>query len=189
MTGERQCGKRLRDIAPDHLERYLWAGRVLRGRIGSGRVLDVASGIGYGSYLLAEAGFSVDAVEISAAARAIWERHYRHPNVRFIQADALKTPLGGYDAIVSFETIEHIAEPERLIAKFDAPLVLASVPNEDVVPYTRKAFPFHKRHYTKEEFRALFNGKKKMFTQHGKWRDCAVTKGGAGRVLCMVVEK
>lgn len=189
LSCERQHGKTLNKIAPDHISRYLWAAEFLKRRLECGRILDIACGTGYGSYLLAQGGFHVDAVDISEKARRFQEKYYAHPNVRFILGDALTVPLGRYDAIISFETIEHIEKPHKLIERFDAPIVIVSVPNEAVNPYNKEDFPYHFRHYCKEELDFLLPGKKTWFTQHGKWEDFGVTEGDDGKVLIVALEK
>lgn len=186
---ERQNGRSLDAISNDHLARYVWAANVLRSKIGTGRVLDAASGVGYGSFLLAEAGFQVDALDIAPKAQQIQKECYNHKNVAFHLCDIAKTSLERYDAIVSFETIEHLPHPEDFIKKWDARIILASVPNETALPYSHEAFPFHYRHYTKDQFSDLLPGKKQWFTQYGKFQLYKIHPGHTGRTLLALIEK
>jgi hypothetical protein len=60
--------------------------------------------------------------------------------------------------LVSFETLEHLDAPETVLA-IPAPLIIASVPNEERYPFSAERFAGdrypHKRHYTPREFQDL----------------------------------
>src|SRR3569832_840889 len=105
-TGERFVPELQGNIAEEHLHRYALAGVLTKGM----RVLDVASGEGYGSALLARSAASVLGVEIDAASVAHAQGRYRMPNLEFRQGNALAIPApdAEFDAVVSFETIEHL---------------------------------------------------------------------------------
>lgn len=139
-----------------HVVRYLSVRDLCKGK----RVLDVACGEGYGSALLGEWGAAeVLGVDISAdaivAARALFER----PGVSFIEGDvcALTNVLGDvprFDLIVSFETMEHLADVSGFvggIARYQAEggVVVISCPNDHIEEAKN---PFHRRLYTLEEF-------------------------------------
>jgi len=99
---------------------------------------------------------TVLAIDRDAETLAFAEKHYKNGNVRFMQRDlANGAPLPDRQAAVSFETIEHIEDPRPLLKSLRqaAPLLLASVPNEEVFPW--KNYAFHYRHYTKDEFTEL----------------------------------
>ena len=151
---ERQLATSLSGIRNDHLARYLWASE----RLGdSGHVIDAACGCGYGSSILADRGFSVTAFDIApdaiGYARSRWDRRAMDWRV----CELSSAEFTASDAVVSFETIEHLADPRSFLAaaRASAPRLIASVPNEDVIPFVRKRFPFHHRHYTVDEFAAL----------------------------------
>jgi len=152
IDGERQVAPTRAGIRRDHVARYEWAA----GRIKSGRVIDLACGIGYGTQLMAERGLSVTGIDIDAGAIAYARKHYAYKGAYYSRADASKLPrLGAFDAAVCFETIEHVADPQPLLQALHkaAPLLIASVPNEDVMPYTGQQF--HVRHYTPGQFALL----------------------------------
>lgn len=112
----------------------------------------MACGIGYGSQILKDAGHNVTGYDKDPEALEYGREHYPRANYRL--ADGV-VPLKTFDAGVCFETIEHIEDPRPLLLSFrGAPLLLASVPNESVMPYGR-GYAFHFRHYTRAEFRAL----------------------------------
>src|SRR3972149_2197628 len=87
-------------VEREHLARYAWAARWVRGR----SVLDVACGAGYGSAILLRAGArSVVAVDRSAPALAFAAQTYAGP--RYVLADAGALPLKdrAFDVVVSLE--------------------------------------------------------------------------------------
>ena len=141
-------------IEDEHLARYRWASRVVRGRA----VLDVASGTGYGSAELVAAGArSVASIERNAAALAFARTTYRAP--RYVRADAQVLPLraGAVDVVVSLETIEHLDDPARFLAEVrrvlrrDGILVLSS-PNPERTDGTN---PYHVHEMPLEELTGL----------------------------------
>mgnify|MGYP001244144775 CR=1 FL=1 len=97
-----------------HLRRYDFAGRYARGA----RVLDAACGTGYGSRVLLDAGAgSVLGIDIDAGAVAYARGRFAAERVWFDRADATRTGLaaGSFDLVTSFETIEHVPDPEALV--------------------------------------------------------------------------
>lgn len=150
----RQCGP-IEQIREDHVNRYLFAAEYLQKEIPTGsRVLDIACGCGYGSWLLHGAGFVVTSVDISDEAISYAQKHYQGPT--YLQKDCYEVE-GNWDAVVSFETLEHLARPEVVLRNAKAPLLIASVPNENQYPFSPEAFKDdaypHLRHYTPEQFR------------------------------------
>ena len=152
-SGERQVAPDISGIRRDHVARYEWARDLLLERKPRGKIVDVACGIGYGAHLLAQAGFSVLAIDRDAEAIAYGREHYAHPNLTFRVDDATKlTQLQNCDAATCFETIEHLDHPLLLLKELRAaPLLLASVPNEDHFPHNC-GIKFHVRHYTRAQF-------------------------------------
>ena len=99
-----------------HLERYRFAARHAR----PGRLLDLACGVGYGTRLVADAGAGVEralGVDVAEDAVAYARAHYAREGVEFVVSDGLAfADPGGFDTIVSLETLEHVPDPERLVA-------------------------------------------------------------------------
>jgi len=105
-----------------HLGRYHWATKVLSAHLPN-KILDIACGAGYGSFILAShinqatvtgADYDIRGVEL---ARRTYERHnlsYVHGNIVTWENKSGESsePLGSYDAIVSFDTIEHLLHRE-----------------------------------------------------------------------------
>lgn len=196
----RQMAHNLNQIAHDHLERYWWAQRWLQGHFlrthhkGTPRILDAACGCGYGSKLLASVGFEVVGVDIAPEAINFAKEHYSHDGLTYHVGDlSMMTPnaLGEFDAVVSFETIEHIQKIQQVIHLFKAvaPLALVSSPNEEVYSF-RKTKPLgHVRHYTPDEFNQLLNPTQILFqgAQSDK-NNSEVREGEDGRFMVWAIQ-
>jgi len=149
---ERQVSPTLAGIRHDHVARYRWAAALL---MHSSEVVDFACGCGYGTQVLADAGHRAIGFDASREAIDFARTYYGRGKFR-VAAD--RCPLDVFDASVCFETIEHLADPAPLLHSLRAGRVLfASVPNEDVMPYS-PAFAFHHRHYTRDDFALLLLG-------------------------------
>lgn len=149
----RQYGSTIDKIRADHVARYEFAANRIRGK----KVLDLACGCGYGSWILHQSWNEVTGVDIEPEAIDYAHKHYQGPTY-FCQKG--EETSGQFDALVTFETLEHLDKPEAILA-IQAPLVIASVPNEEKYPYSANRFAAdkypHKRHYTPAEFESLLN--------------------------------
>ena len=137
-----------------HLERYAFAKRMLP----SGRVLDLACGVGYGTAMLAaSASRQVIGGDISGTAIRHARQNYLRPGVSFVRGDgAAWIRPGTIDGIVSLETLEHVLHPDRLFENFvhllrPGGMLIASVP---VTPSV-DANPHHLTDFTPASFRRL----------------------------------
>ena len=117
----------------EHVTRYLAAAPLVAGR----RVLDVASGSGYGTHVLAQSAEHVVGVDASAEAVAYAQKVYGTDNDEFRVGDATAIPMpdDSIDVVVSFETIEHVGDYEAFVAEVDRVLVddglfVLSTPND-----------------------------------------------------------
>ncbi|WP_421740921.1 class I SAM-dependent methyltransferase [Cellulomonas sp.] len=117
----------------EHVNRYLAAVEVVRGK----RVLDIASGSGYGSQLLAGSAASVIGVDVSSDAVAYASSEHGRDNLEFRVGNAEQIPLedDSVDVVVTFETIEHVEDYRQFVAEIDrvlAPggIALISTPND-----------------------------------------------------------
>lgn len=154
-TGERFLPELRGAIRWEHLHRYLFARELVAGR----DVVDVASGEGYGSRLLAERARHVVGIDIAEEAVSHARRVYAKEGVlNFIKGDCTRLPLGdaSVDAVVSFETIEHVDNPSRALGEFHRVLrpggvLVVSSPNRATYP---KGNPFHRHEFSVEELRA-----------------------------------
>ncbi len=170
FTGERFLPVCQGEIWLEHWHRYHFVASMARDR----RVLDVASGEGYGSALLALTAREVVGVDAAADAIAHARTAYKDKrNLRFVSADcsALPFPDAAFDLVVSFETIEHITAQREFLAEIRrvlAPggLLLLSSPNKAEYCDRRSyANPFHVAELYRDELRALLD----EFFPHTAW--------------------
>ncbi len=139
-----------------HLERYDFASRFVT----KGRVLDCACGVGYGSERLVRGGdgtHEVTGVDIDPAAVHYAIANYRGDRLRFVCADGARYADDPFDVVVSFETIEHVPDPEALIDNFvrllkPGGILVASVPVTPSVDVN----PYHLHDFTPASFRRMF---------------------------------
>ena len=113
-TGEREIPNlpgTLGGLDIKHTQRYAWASAFTHHK----RVYDIACGVGYGSLLLEASDYhgfdnSPEAIDYAK------EYYATNTSLRFSVADACAMPdLDIADVIVSFETIEHLKEPEAFL--------------------------------------------------------------------------
>ena len=103
----------------------------------SGRVLDIACGLGYGSALLANICTEVIGADIDPKAITMAADNYSAlNNVRFVVADCQRLSFDDeyFDAVVSFETIEHVNAHSylteiRRVLKPNSTLILSTPQN------------------------------------------------------------
>jgi GT2 family glycosyltransferase/SAM-dependent methyltransferase len=167
FTGERMTSDIEGQIAFEHLHRYCLARDLCAGK----DVLDVASGEGYGTALLAGIARRAVGVEIDADAVAHARASYAAPNLAFVQGDATRLPLAdaAFDVAVSFETLEHLRDQFAFLSEVRRVLrpggvLVVSTPDREV--YSAPGQPvnrFHVLELTRPEFAALLNG---FFAHH-----------------------
>ncbi len=127
-------------------------------RVRSLTVLDVASGSGLGAdFLLAEGAERVIGAERSTEALRCARAYSAPSGPYFVQADALVLPFSdaAFDAVVSFETIEHLQNARGLIAEYRRILrprgsLYLSTPNRTVTRWLPPN-PFHVHEFTPRE--------------------------------------
>jgi SAM-dependent methyltransferase len=159
FTGERLTSDYGGQTQIEHLHRYMLAREWCRGK----DVLDVASGEGYGTALLAQVARSALGVELAADAVAHAAAAYITENLRFAVGDArvLPNPDQSFDVVVSFETIEHFAEHDKFLMEIKrvlrpGGLLIVSTPDRDnYSPAETPANPYHVKEMSGAEFNAL----------------------------------
>jgi glycosyltransferase involved in cell wall biosynthesis/ubiquinone/menaquinone biosynthesis C-methylase UbiE len=159
FTGERMTTAVEGEIEFEHFHRYCLARDLCPGL----DVLDVASGEGYGSSILANVARSVIGADVDPGAIAHARTTYRGENLRFVEGSALDLPLGdaSVDAVVSFETLEHVREHARFMEEVKRVLrpagkLIVSTPERTV--YSARGEPVNKYHVlelTEAEFDSL----------------------------------
>lgn len=159
FTGERFLPEVAGQIAFEHLHRYHFARRLVAGM----DVLDVACGEGYGSDIVARSAKSVVGVDIAADAVAHATKRYGGNNLHFVEASAAALPFGDaqFDAVVSFETIEHHDKHEEMLSEIrrvlkpDGMLIISSPNKQHYSIEPGYDNPYHVKELFREEFVAL----------------------------------
>lgn len=130
-------------LALEHVARYRFAAPRVRGLT----VLEAASGTGYGAALLAKTAATVVGVDTDRAAVEFATRRWAGDAVRFQFGDVKSLPFQSvsFDAVVSFETIEHVHDPADMVAEVARVLrpggkLILSTPNRDVYNWADHAY-------------------------------------------------
>lgn len=158
FDGERFTSAASGPIEHEHIHRYLFALQFCVGK----RVLDIASGEGFGSALLAQASEYVIGIDIAEEAVQHAQANYGSTCLEFRRGDCLDLPLAdaSVDVVVSFETLEHITDHEKFFFEIRRVLrpggvFVVSTPDTNV--YTLESGfsnPHHLKELTRSEFRA-----------------------------------
>jgi ubiquinone/menaquinone biosynthesis C-methylase UbiE len=159
-TGERMVPDQNSYGSIEHLHRYSFLSKFLTEKM---VVLDVACGEGYGTYMLSKQVNRVIGVDISIEAIEHAKKIYSNNNIHFINANATSIPLEDslFDVIVSFETLEHLEEHEKLIKEFkrllkNDGLLIISTPDKRFFSKNNPN-PFHVKELNFFEFKSLLN--------------------------------
>lgn len=141
----------------DHLHRYAIAANYTKDKT----ILDIASGEGYGTHLLAEHAAFAYGVDIDPTAIENAKRKYHKSNLKFSVGSADKIPLDNQsvDVVVSFETLEHHDKHQEMMAEVQrilrpGGLLLISTP--DKLYYTNQR-NFHNKFHVKELYKQEFS--------------------------------
>ena len=148
-------------IGYEHLHRYAYATQFVQRK----RVLDLACGEGYGSYLLAKSAKSVVAIDIDENSIKHARNKYIKQNIEFKVGSITEVPIAGehlFEVVVCFEALEHIEDHHKLLSQVKRLLTadgvfIVSTPNKTV--YTDEPEfnnPFHVHELYFDEFRELF---------------------------------
>jgi len=161
FTGERVVpGKTPLNTYEEHLERYKFAVSHVAGKI----VLDVACGTGYGTQIMAPKAKRVTGIDIDRETIAYAQANFPHPRAIYQVGDvqSLPLPTGSIEAVVSFETIEHVRDGEKCIREAwrvlkRGGIYLASTPlrtTTEMIKLSVGPFVniFHAREYSLDEF-------------------------------------
>ena len=171
-----------------HLVVYEWVARQVAGR----RVIDMASGEGYGAAVLARRAASVVGVEANPDAFEHARLRYAGGNLRF-ERSMVEVYAEPCDAIVFLQTIEHVRDPAAVLEHFAsmlAPGGVAFVSTPNVLTLAppgadRSDNPWHVREYRPDEFRALCAAQFARVELHGlfharklAWHQVAIDRLG-----------
>ncbi|MBU0619689.1 MAG: class I SAM-dependent methyltransferase [Patescibacteria group bacterium] len=165
-------------IYNEHLVRYEFVKQFVKNK----KVLDIACGSGYGSKILAKAGAGkVVAIDVDEEAIKFAKQNYGHKNIEYQVGNAEEIGQGSniFDIISSFETIEHLQNPNKFLSELsrvakDNGLVIISTPNKDVF---KQKNPFHLKEFSKTEFEEILG---KYFKFH------KILEQGNGMTSCIL---
>jgi SAM-dependent methyltransferase len=154
---ERLANDPTSELWGEHRSRYRFAAQFAAGQ----RVLDVATGAGFGLPIVAHAGGRPIGVDYDAL--ALGDVRQRQPAAALVRADATRLPLLSdcCDLVVSFETIEHVPDAQALVVEIRRVLrpggrLVLSTPNRAFGAAGRHTNnPFHVREFTADELRVL----------------------------------
>jgi SAM-dependent methyltransferase len=154
QTGERlDPAAHSGEILQEHAGRYVFAARYCLGK----HVLDVASGLGYGTDYLRKRGANPVGLEIDE--QSVQYSQYHYPSCTFVQGNAERMPDSWskmFDVVVSFETIEHLEQPDNFLKEVfrclrPGGLFVCSTPNKSLY-----LFDGHNRFHVKEFYAGEF---------------------------------
>lgn len=166
FTGERlviseAVERQYQNVLEEHIARYALACRLVKGM----SVLDAACGMGYGAKMMEAAGADrIVGVDISAESIHHAESDYKGRRISYLTGDvhSLPFPAGSFDAVVSFETIEHIPDGSVWIRESarvlkSEGLFIVSTPNRNVTNAglyfnEQPVNPYHHFEYNIAEF-------------------------------------
>ena len=144
-TGERVVpGLTPEVIFREHQMRYAFAGQFVLGRI----VLDVASGSGIGTDYLRRAGAAACfGLDLNPSALRYARSRFDLDRLAACDATRLCFASQTMEVVVSFETIEHLADPRAFLAECErvlrpGGLVICSTPNHEITRWDEEN-PFH----------------------------------------------
>jgi len=149
-----------RGVLSVHMKRYEFVSELCRNK----NVLDVACGVGYGSYYLGSVAGNVTGVDVSPEVIEYARTRYVRDNVSFSAMDACTMTFQNetFDVICSFETIEHLAQTKVYLDEIVRVLRTDGVYIVST-PCVRKTTtepgnPFHYQEWAPRDFMALLRG-------------------------------
>ena len=161
FTGERFTPECEREIWYEHYHRYAFAKKLVKDK----DILDIASGEGYGSAILADYAKSVTAIDIDVSSIDHANNKYHKDNLTYQQGSCLQIPCDDncFDVVVSFETLEHLAEQTQMLAeinrvlKVDGLLIISTPDKKHYSDATGFTNEFHVKELYKHEFQELLD--------------------------------
>ena len=136
-----------------HIIRYQWACNYIKP---GDRVLDAACGLGYGGHVVRHLTHAAKVVGIDSSDYAIDYARKAFPcaedraeyRAGLLPAALAEYPDGSFEVIISFETLEHVEQPQQLLQEFYRLLtpggrVIVSIPNDWSDETGEDPNPFH----------------------------------------------
>lgn len=169
-TGERMVpGVADKNTFWEHVARYRFACGYVKGR----DVVDIACGEGYGSAgLLLGGARSLIGIDVAEEAVKHAIKKYRI-DARIGSAEAIPLQNESADVVVSFETIEHVPDPQKFVSEAfrilrPGGLFIVSTPNATIYQERISENPFHCSELSVTEFCDLLKKHSKSFSVYGQ---------------------
>lgn len=159
FTGERLLPIEFDKNTLEHIHRYAFSLQFTKDKV----VVDLASGEGYGSFVISKNAKHVTGIDISDTAINHAKKKYRNSNLNFItgKAEEIPIPSNSVDVFISFETIEHhdkhnemISEIKRVLKK-EGVLIMSSPDKENYSIIPNYKNEFHVKELTRHDFFSL----------------------------------
>jgi ubiquinone/menaquinone biosynthesis C-methylase UbiE len=144
----------------EHMTRYVCAQEICKDKT----VLDIASGSGYGTQLLAHTASFVYGVDVDKRSVEYAKQNYQEKNIQYLAGDGVSIPLddNSVERVVTLETIEHVENYKKFLSEIRRVLTkdgLAIVSTPNKLEFTQGNH-FHLYEFEYEE---LLNLLKKEF--------------------------
>jgi len=174
-TGERivPCKPELTEAYYGHLIAYVFASQYTMDRL----VLDAGCGTGYGTNHLSKTARQAIGIDVSREAITYCRKNYARDNTDFVQMDATNMGFWNnvFDAICSFQVVEHIRDYDRYLSQMKRILkpcgiLVISTPNKKTFNPYGKPTSFHFKEFYREEFEALLREFFKEVEIYGQYK-------------------
>jgi ubiquinone/menaquinone biosynthesis C-methylase UbiE len=193
MSSERQEYNEISPWWGEHVFRY---DEVIKRLKGFEKILDIACGNGYGTYVLSNAvhqtviGGDIDTITISEC-----EQRFKKKNLKYQVLDATKLAFedNTFDVVVSFETIEHTTQFNKVLSEFkrvtkaegvifiSTPNILVNSPGGEVLN------PFHTQEWAYEELMEIlsnaFSDVKLFGQEYARYKNKTGVKFKIGKLM------
>ena len=161
FTGERFTPECVREIWYEHYHRYAFAKRLALGK----DVLDAACGEGYGSNMIVEEAKSVIGLDIDSTTIKHAKNKYKSRKLTFVEGSCSDLPFeeNSFDMVISFETLEHLEQQQKMLAEFnrvlksDGILIISTPDKKHYSDATGFVNEFHVKELYKDEFKQLIS--------------------------------
>lgn len=163
MSSERQLDNTNNPWWGEHLHRYEEAAKLINKP--NAKILDIACGSGFGSNYLAKLGYQVIGGDLSHDVVLDCSNKYKLDNLEFKQIDGTQIPFEDkfFDVVISFETIEHTTEFQKMLNEFKRVvkkdgIIILSTPNFLInSPGGKIINKYHTQEWIYEDFLKLLN--------------------------------
>lgn len=157
-------------LAYEHLHRYYFAATL----VADVNVLDVGSGEGFGTAILAETAKTVTGIDVDAEIVGHSAEAYAGENLAFLAGSALDMPFEdrSFDVVTCFEVVEHLEDHGALLEEIKrilrpAGLLVISTPDREAYGARgAEPNPFHVHELGTGEFDDLLGS---FFRHHALW--------------------